>query len=247
MNEYIKIKREINPKYKLPENLDTAVWHYMDMYKFEFLLNKKSLYFCRADRLEDRFEGSYSKHQINQMNEWFIRLGEGKMIESEQQRRLRDRKTTYIHCWCLGDADFDLMWKAYVKKPPGVALKSSVKRLIKICDDAIDHWPLDISVVTYFDHAGGQRIDYLGRPVSFFYKDNHFKLDNELRLVHWQNYSTPPEHVEIPISLNDLIESVILQPKADIDSLKFIRRLIDDSELNQKPVVFSRDDREFIE
>ena len=64
MSEFINIPREPNPSCKLPENLDTPVWRYMDIYKFYSLLEEKALYLCRADLLQDRFEGTYSRHQI---------------------------------------------------------------------------------------------------------------------------------------------------------------------------------------
>jgi hypothetical protein len=38
--------------YKIP-NLDSKIWHYMDYWKFECLINQKCLYFCRSDKLED--------------------------------------------------------------------------------------------------------------------------------------------------------------------------------------------------
>lgn len=57
-SELIKIPREPNPTCTLPNNLDTIVWRYMDINKFYLLLKEKVLYLCRADRLQDRFEGT---------------------------------------------------------------------------------------------------------------------------------------------------------------------------------------------
>jgi len=87
MSEFIKIDRVPNPSCKLPDNLDTTVWRYMDMDKFQSLLNEKALYLCGADRLQDRFEGTYSRHQILEMADWFKKKGDPYMIESERERR----------------------------------------------------------------------------------------------------------------------------------------------------------------
>ena len=96
----------------------------------------------------------------------------------------------------MSECDLDLMWKGYVRNPPGIAIKSSARRLKDICDKATDYWPLDISKVTYFDHAERKNINYFGTPTTFLYKDNHFKLDNELRIIHYPNISgTTPTHV----------------------------------------------------
>jgi hypothetical protein len=248
MGEYLKISRPIDPSCKLPDDVDSSAWRYMDLYKFESLLGKKALYLRRGDLLQDRFEGTYSRYQILKMNEWFEKIKETHMIESEKVRRSKDRRRSYISCWCLGEYDFHLMWKAYIEKPPGIAIKSSVRRLQMICDNAVTHWPLDISLVNYFDQAAGKNINYFGTPAIFLNKDRHFQLDNELRIVHWPNMSEPtPEHVLLPLKLADLIESIVLQPRSDEDFLSLIRGLLDDSDCKEIPILYSRDDRELLE
>ena len=248
MSELIKIAREPNPSCKLPGNLDTPVWRYMDMDKFQSLLNEKALYLCRADRLQDRFEGTYSRRQILEMEDWFKIIGESYMIESERERRRKDRLKTYISCWCMSDCDLDLMWKGYVPNPPGISIKSSARRLKDICDKAVEYWPLDISRVTYFDHAGGKNIDYFGTPTTFLNKDLHFKLDNELRIIYYPNSSEPtPTYVFFKIDLRDLIENVVFQSRVKESSLKSLREALNKGGLDKIPVLASRDDRDLIE
>jgi hypothetical protein len=140
------------------------------------------------------------------------------------------------------------MWKAYVHNPSGVAVKSTVKRLINVCDKAVNYSPLDISMVTYFDHAGGEHINQFGTPTTFLYKDIHFKLDNELRIIYSQDYSEPtPDHVFLTIDLKDLIEEVVLQPGTIESGLKSVREALNKVGLGKIPVLASRDDRELIE
>lgn len=74
MPDTIKITREPNSSCKLPDDLDTPIWRYMDMYKFQSLLETRALYLCRADLLQDRFEGTYSRHQILTMEDWFRKI-----------------------------------------------------------------------------------------------------------------------------------------------------------------------------
>lgn len=248
MDEYVKIARPVNPSCVLPTNLDTPAWRYMDLDKFQSLLKEKALYLCRADRLQDRFEGSYSRHQIMAMERWFEDINESHMIESEREKRRKDRLKTYISCWCMGEVDLDLMWKGYVRNPPGVAVKSTVKRLKNICDKAVEYWPLDISTVTYFDHAGTKNINYFGTPTNFLYKDFHFKLDNELRIIHSSNFPEPtPPHIFLAIDLGNLIEEVIFQPKTKENRLGLVREALDEAGLHKIPVLASRDDRDLIE
>lgn len=218
------------------------------MDKFQSLLEEKALYLCRADLLEDRFEGTYSRHQILAMEEFYTKIGESDVIEGAREKRRKDRLKTYISSWCMSDCDLDLMWKGYVRNPPGIAIKSSVRRLKNICDKAVHHWPLDISMVIYFDHAGRKNINYFGTPTTFLYKDNHFRLDAELRIIHYPNISGPtPTYVFLKIDLKDLIENVVFQPRVKERSLKSVREALSKVGLDKIPVLASRDDRELIE
>ena len=247
-DEYSKIPREVHAACKLPDNLDATVWRYMDFLKFESLLRESALYLCRADFLQDRFEGSYSRQQLLDMDAWLESLGYPEIIDTERQDRIRNRERTYISCWCVSNFDLDLMWKAYVRNPPGVALKSTVRQLQQVCEKAFDLRPLDISLVRYIDLAGGEFINYPGMPEVFFYKDTHFYLDNELRIVYWPSMNPPtPTHVLLPVSLSDLIVSVVLAPGAPSEFVKKVREALDEVGLKTAPVEFSRDDRDLIE
>lgn len=248
MSELIKLAREPNLSCKLPENLDNPVWRYMDIDKFNSLLRKKALYLCRADRLQDRFEGTYSRHQISAMEDWFKKTDESYMSEIERENRRKDRLRTYLSCWCMSDCDLDLMWKGYVRNPPGVAIRSSVRRLKEICDKAVSLWPIDISLVSYFDHAGGESINYFGTPTTFLYKDMHFRLDNEIRIIHHPTVSgSTPTHVFLPVDLKELIECVVFQPRIKEITVNSIKGALIKSGLEETPVLASRDDRELIE
>ena len=247
MSEYIKIDREIYPACKLPSNLNTTVWRYMDIEKFYSLLDKKSLYLCRADLLQDRFEGTYSRRQIFEMEDWFKSIGKPDLSKTERERRKQDRLKTYISCWCISDCDLDLMWKGYIGNSQGVAIKSSIKSMVQLCDNAVGRWPLDISTVDYFDHANGEPINYFGTPQQFLYKDHHFRLDNELRIIYHPNITTPsPDHFFLSVDLKILIEEVVLQPQSTKNNLKLVRKALDDVGLTKIPILTSRDDREVI-
>jgi hypothetical protein len=103
-------------------------------------------------------------------------------------------------------------------------------------------------MVTYFNHAGGKNINYIGTPTTFLFKDVHFKLDNEFRIIHYPNISEPtPTHVYLKIDLRDLIENVVFQPRVKESSLKSVREALNKMGLDKIPVLASRDDRDLIE
>ena len=181
------------------------------------------------------------------MDDWFKAIGEPDLSKTERESREQDRLKTYINCWCISECDLDLMWKGYIGNSQGVAIKSSIKNLVQLCDNGIEFWPLDISTVDYFDHANGETINYFGTPQQFLYKDHHFRLDNELRIIHHPNIATPsPDHFFLPVDLNNLIEEVVLQPQSKTKDFKLVRKALDDVGLTKIPILTSRDDREVI-
>jgi hypothetical protein len=242
----MKINRDRHPKAKLPVDANIPVWRYMDKWKFEGLVKKKELYLCRGDLLQDKFEGTYSRAQLAEMNQWLTEKGYERQIEIEKQHRKMNRQRFYISSWCMSQYDLDLMWKAYTSDVDAIAIKSSISRLESVCDCAIEHWPLDISIVDYFGHAEGYMIDYFGDGFdAFVNKDYHFELDREIRLLHWRSYKpAQPEAVLLPVNLSTLIERVVLAPGATTADAEEIRRLLDYYGLSNAPVDSSRNDHE---
>ena len=53
-----------HPCFRQPENKNLRLWRYMDFTKFVSLIATKKLFFCRSDRFDDPFEGSYSKANV---------------------------------------------------------------------------------------------------------------------------------------------------------------------------------------
>lgn len=45
------------PSFDVPDE-HTTIWRYMDFTKFVSLLDKKTLYFTRSDKFDDKFEGA---------------------------------------------------------------------------------------------------------------------------------------------------------------------------------------------
>lgn len=246
MTDTIRIRRDIHPAARLPDDKQTVVWRYMDRWKFKKLIEEGKLYLCRADKLQDKFEGTYSRVQLLEMNRWLEDKGCESIIADEAKRRRVNRKRFYISCWCMADHDLDLMWKAYTKDKRAVALQSRVLNLEAICDKAIDYWDLDVSTVKYFGHGEGQFIDYADGFSAFINKDYHFGLDKEIRIIHWSNYAEPPEFVFLPVDLSSLIERIVLAPGADSEHAETIRAFLDENGLKNVPVESSRDDRELM-
>src|SRR5690348_12510538 len=50
--------------FRLPTDKEVPVWRYMDLAKYLTMLNSKSLYFARANKLGDPFEGLSTRAMV---------------------------------------------------------------------------------------------------------------------------------------------------------------------------------------
>jgi len=53
-----------HPCIEKPTDENAKIWRYLDFAKFMSLLHRQALFFCRADKLSDPFEGSFSKANL---------------------------------------------------------------------------------------------------------------------------------------------------------------------------------------
>ena len=230
-----------------PKGEETIVWHYMDDWKFFDLIKKQSIYLCRGDKLQDRFEGTYARQQLVDHYRWLEKEGCGQLISKDKKQREENRKRIYINCWCNYNDDLDLMWKSYTKICKAVAIQSRASRLIAICDGekSEDTRPILVSTVNYCGLKEGDLIKD-GSPFDpFVHKDKHYILDKEIRIVHYSTWGNPdsnPEGCLLPVDLSSLIERVVLSPGSASKDAEAVRILLNDAGLTNVLIESSRYD-----
>ena len=67
---------EEHPSFKSPPD-DAVLWRYMDFTKFVSLLDKRALFFVRADKLGDPFEGTITKVNVTARAAFYQTLSRG--------------------------------------------------------------------------------------------------------------------------------------------------------------------------
>ena len=122
--------------YELPE--PTAVlWRYMSLAKLLALLKDRSLFFARADKLSDPFEGAkgikrrkdlWDEHYLSFFEEDIRNPPEGHKCEltdddiaKEARRLLQDletggatkRRKTFLSCWHEAEHESEALWRVY--------------------------------------------------------------------------------------------------------------------------------------
>jgi len=192
-----------HPPFGKPDNENSKIWRYLDFAKFVSLLDTKKLFFVRADKLPDRFEGFWEKTNES-LNNYIEDL----------------KKNTYINCWQKNEHESALMWDVYPKSDNGIAIQSTFKRSTQSFDD----FKPDVYIreVHYTNSVLNSEPEYTMQP--FLRKRIYFKDDHEIRAmfqkVNIQDRESDStidfvDHgIYIPVSLNKLIESIYTSPKA---------------------------------
>jgi hypothetical protein len=219
--------------FKKPRNEDIAIWRYMDFTKFVSLLDKAALFFVRSDKLEDAFEGSYPRKNLDiRKNEFEKVLGECQIesdpleivdVVSQQFKRLR--YYIALNCWNISDQESAALWKLYLKSNEGIAIRSSFRRLKTSFNSAVDD--IYIGTVRYLDY-NSQTIPETNLFYPFLSKRKSFEYEHELRALLYSQPSMTKNadgkllmdiekpHFEngkyVPVNLKELIHQIYLAP-----------------------------------
>lgn len=171
---------------------NTKIWRYLDFTKFVSMLDNNSLYFLRSDKLDDPFEGSYTKSNIEihigEITEELIEkckkedpsIDREKLLEINTTTNQVIRELVYVNCWHINEYESAAMWKSYLKSDEGVAIQSSIRRLWLSLKDT--NGIVFAGKVKYIDYERDIIPD--GSMLSpFFHKRKSFEFENEFRAV----------------------------------------------------------------
>ncbi|QRR35658.1 hypothetical protein JNX00_07295 [Hydrogenophaga sp. YM1] len=215
-----------HPVFVQPENEEVRVWRYMDFTKFVSLIDSRRLYFTRADKFDDPFEGSWPKMNIiarqnippeipAEAHENFRRAMKGM---SEWNKNLP--RFTAINCWHMNDHESAAMWKLYLKSEEGIAIQSTYRKLRDAITAEDDVY---LGVVKYIDYES-EWVDAKNLFSPFVHKRKSFEHEREVRAVisKWPTGETgfdftqeTIEHgINLRVDLERLIDNIYVAPSA---------------------------------
>lgn len=193
---------------------DTVIWHYFSLSKFLSLLNDSCLYFSRYDQLFDSMEGKLSSPDIN----LYAKFASG--IPERIKKNGIGIGCGYINCWVMSEEELYLMWNTYSSLEEGIAIKSSIGKLIDSFDPS-DPREVVISDIKYLDYENEYTFDKMEGRInalaSYFCKRNYFSQEKELRLLYYDSkikYHHNILGVKFNVSLESLIDEIYISPKA---------------------------------
>lgn len=222
-----------HPSFSAPPNRNIRIWRYMDLAKFLSLLQTSSLYFSRADKLGDPFEGSITK--VNQALRSLIRHHRKELPQFASFASMTDEAVDhmfaveersnraaitelFVNCWHMNDHESAAMWRLYAKSDEAI-IQSTFQRLATSLPPQVY-----AGLVQYRDYerdfipAGNLFNSIMTKRMSFAH-------EREIRAVAWSRLSSElggddirrnatAHGVPIHIDVKNLIEAIYVSPVA---------------------------------
>lgn len=214
-----------------PIDKNTKLWRFMDFTKFVSLIHTKSLFFCKASKLPDPWEGEFPRKELNHLvnnvlvkkyphtNEYTddqkIKEAENWTIEIKKQKDQH-----FINCWHYNDAESAAMWNLYLKSDEGVAIKTSINNFKK----SFNSYDEDIycgmvKYINYDEDIFNCSYCFVNLFLPYVHKRTSFIHEKEYRAITTIRGSKLDEignedGIKIPVNIELLIEEIVVAPKS---------------------------------
>ncbi len=171
-----------------PPTLDAILWRYMDFTKFVSILENRTLFFARADKLGDPFEGSFPKKNATLRTTLTPNLSKEDIFKyAHVMERLT--RYTFISCWHESKYESESMWNRYANQNSGIAIRTNPDALEKCF---ITNEQIHIGQVQYVDYDNDTIPEDNGL-VPYLYKRKNFESEREVRAI----VQKPPSGIDI--------------------------------------------------
>ena len=227
-----------------PPHDDVVLWRYMNFIKFTSLLVRSELFFARADKLGDSFEGTIPKMNRLQRSIWYPEASS----ESLQGRANFERdlpRFTLINCWHESTEESTAMWGLYTNEIDGIAIKTDFASLKESLTCEQDIY---VGSVSYIDYEVDTIFDQ-NAYVPYLHKRSNFAHEKEVRAivpiipVNDGRLDTSQDICDVGIhykvDLSRLIKEIIVAPKAENWHLEVIKSVAAQYNL-EAPIIKSR-------
>jgi hypothetical protein len=250
-----------HPNFIKPQGSKVKLWRYMDFTKFVNMLNKNELFFARADKLGDPFEGSYPKENVQQRA-----ISHQKMLEQLPSHahsifKGRDkavstffrnmRKLIFINSWHESQYESAAMWRLYLKSNEGIAIQSTFGRLKGCFKQGTPD--IYIGKVYYRDYLT-EKISENNLFAPFTHKMKSFEHEKEVRALFMEfevnknglpNLLKPTSlnGIGVTVDLEELIANIYVAPENPKWFFELVKSVTRKYGLKKIPVQSSLDAR----
>ena len=198
------------PGITLPKDTD-FLWRYMSFEKFVSLLGTKSLFFTRADKFDDPFEG-FTPPLVKK--DYARTVGDTNTLEEFQKNW---SKYTLCSCWHhTGDAEEDsmAMWDKYHMRNSGIVIKTTFGDFKDCLGEGYRVFLGNIEYINHYEYPVPQNIAELSMLYNwYFHKRKTFEHEREFRAIFFH----------FPSSFTDYIDNYgnLINPDATLKNNKY--------------------------
>lgn len=225
-----------------PPEDDTNLLRYMDFAKFMSLLENQALFFVRADKLSDPYEGAPPDHNV----EYWYQQHSGLFKDTFNEMQVKtmeyiyknNRRFSLINCWNESDKDLSVLWQKFTQGTYGVAIKTDFQTLRT---SFINEENFSIGRVKYIDYDT-DIIPEGNIYYPFMFKRKKFEIEKEIRVIisAWPLESIcvdlTQEICEVGkyygVDLSVLVKEIIVSPKAEYWFVDLVNTLVSRYGLN---------------
>lgn len=195
---------------------------YLDLSKFLSLLQRRSLFFCRLDKLEDPFEGTTAKPNFEDRIAYEEHLRDTfyktqftndqlmAIVQSHYTAEERFKRLTCINCWNKEDDESVALWKIYSDFGKGIMIRSTIDKIEMSLSKATEE--IRLSEINYIDYENERMAD--GNTFfPFIHKQKAYSYEKEVRLIHKK---IPQTGLEWDWSKEEVQEGVYINTEIDL-------------------------------
>jgi hypothetical protein len=189
--------QHLNP----PDNMDGRIWRYMDFPRFVSMLDREALFFVKASKFRDLYEGTLPKY--NDLNRALVYEEQRNSFQSEEQfiRFIETMPSTMkplfkalreiilINSWHYNEYESADMWDLYSQANVGIAIQSTYRKLRDSFQNNTDD-TIWIGKVNYLDF-NKEWMNEWNTLEAFVIKRKYFAHEDEIRAV----TSLPDDHL----------------------------------------------------
>ena len=115
-----------------PPNDEDTLWRYTNFEVFVNLLDTEALYFTRADKFEDPYEGFIPQSIMDAYKQSLMSLmgvTSEVFVEAIMKKHEASRKYVMCNCWHQNVVESMAMWEKYNMRNSGVAIKINMEKM----------------------------------------------------------------------------------------------------------------------
>ena len=168
-----------HPSFTPPPD-DAVLWRYMDLTKFVSLLVRSELFFVRADKLKDPFEGAWTNVNVAANEAFYNSLPETALQGNRINMSREMRRFALISCWHENCNESAAMWSLYSREMDGIAIKTDFSSFKQSLVSQTDIYIGRVNYINYESDfiPGGNAFN------PFLHKRHSFEHEQEVRAMY---------------------------------------------------------------